>query len=151
VVAVSLPAIKISHSALKKLDYLVLNALEASQMAEQLGLKGDSDAMKLAQALAQFGNLTCIITQGEHGSLAVTDKNVQYRVPALKLDDLIDHTGAGDAYCGTLAACLHNVMGLQKAMKYASVAGSLACRKQGAQNSYAYLSEIEDHLALLDD
>ena len=142
------PAIMIPTKVLACLDYLVVNSIEAMQIAEKLGLGRDLSPEKLAQALAQVGDLTCIITGGVEGSIAVTQDGDAWKVETVRVegDELVDTTGAGDCYCGTLTACLHAGKDLAEAMRYGSVAASLSVRGEGAQSSYPYLQEIEELL-----
>lgn len=140
------PAIKIPQEALDNLDILIVNLIEARQIAEKLGLQVETDAIKLAQALSRQGNLTCIVTIGSRGAVAWTKDGKSIAVGALKLEEEVDVTGAGDAYCGTIAACLHEGMSLDEAMRRASVAGSLTCMTKGAQISFPYMGDIEARL-----
>jgi ribokinase len=140
------PVVDIPREALAHIDYLVVNKLEAEQIAKALKIDLAEDAALLARALAQQAKLTCIITLGEHGSVAVTPDGTSVRVPALTVSKVVDTTGAGDAYCGTLAAALYSRKNLTDAMKLASVAGSLACTKAGAQDSFPYQAQIEENL-----
>jgi len=142
------PVIDIPVSALEQLDYLVINELEVKQIADALKMKADN-ALNLATALATTYKLTCIVTLGEKGSFAVTPTRKLIHVEALAIEDTVDRTGAGDAYCGTLAAMLYVRKPLEDAMKMASIAGSLACTKKGTQSAYAYLGEIEENLGNL--
>ncbi|MCB1556771.1 MAG: ribokinase [Alphaproteobacteria bacterium] len=145
------PAIHVPLEIMEQLDYLIVNEIEVQQIAEKLGLKVQGNAPLIARALAAHGKLTCIVTLGPQGAIAMTPENKMIRVSAMKLDKVEDTTGAGDAYCGTLAAALHAGVSLPKAMKQASIAGSLACMKKGAQASFPHLGEIEDHLDAIDD
>ena len=113
-----------------------------------MGLSVEDNAIKLAYALAKAGNLTCILTIGKHGSIAVMPDGRGWEVPALPVDDalIVDNTGAGDCYTGTLAACLHEGKSLVDAMRFASTAGSLSCKKVGAQTAYPYWGEIAEHV-----
>lgn len=140
------PAINIPQSALERLDYLVVNQIEARQIGEKLGIDVEKNIEKLAHALSQKGNLTCIVTLGAQGSVAVTPEGGLIRVPAFEVEQVVDRTGAGDAYCGTLAGMLHEGTPLAEAMRHASVAASLACTKRGAQSSFAYSGDIQDSL-----
>lgn len=142
------PAIMIPKSALGHLDYLIVNSIEGRQMAEKMGLNVEDNAVKLAYALAKAGNLTCILTIGKLGSIAVSPDGRGYEVPALPVpeNEIIDNTGAGDCYTGTLVACLHDGKTLIEAMKFASTAGSLACKKVGAQMSYPFWGDVEEHV-----
>ena len=144
------PAITIPEAALRRLDYLIVNELEARQIGALLGFKVEIDAVKLARALSLAGRkLTCIVTLGARGALAVTPAGQMIEVPALEIAEVVDHTGAGDAYCGTLAAALHANLSLREAMRRASVAGALACTKKGAQDSFPLLGQIEEALPRL--
>jgi ribokinase len=145
------PAAPVPKEILDKLDILVVNSIEARQIAEKLGLEIEGDAIKLANVLAKQCNLTCLITLGEQGSVAVeAQSKMAWVVPAMKLETVVDTTGAGDAFCGAFAAALFKGRPIQEAMRFGSVAGSLACRGKGAQASVAYEDEINDHLKNLD-
>jgi ribokinase len=48
-------------------------------------------------------------------------------------DELVDSTGAGDAFCGALAAALADGAGRREAMERAAAAGGAAGRRRGAQ------------------
>lgn len=143
------PAISLPKRALGLLDYLIVNSIEARQITEKLHLKTENNAVKLAQALAIEGQLTCIVTIGKGGSVAVTKDSKAWGVPIMQLDQslVVDITGAGDAYCGTFAACIHKGMELTEAMRRASVAGSLTCLKTGTQTAMPFSDDVEQALA----
>lgn len=143
------PAIHIPEHILSKLDYLIVNQIEARQIATAMKIEVENHKSQIAQALSKMGNLTCIVTMGERGSFAVTTSGEEIHVPALKLETFVDKTGAGDAYCGTFAAALHAGLPLVEAMRRAAVAGSLTCLEKGAQPSFPYLGDIEENLAKL--
>ena len=75
---------------------------------------------------------TVIVTLGGDGARAVTAEGRTIAVPALPIKP-VDTVGAGDTFCGYLAAGLDAGLDLQAAMKRAAVAASLACLKPGAQ------------------
>lgn len=143
------PAIFIPEDVLKKLNYLIVNQIEARQIAASMNMAAEHNESQIALALSKMGNLTCIITMGDRGSFAVTPDGHEIHVPALKLENFVDKTGAGDAYCGTFAAAIHAGLPLIEAMKRAAVAGSLTCLNKGAQPSFPYLGDIEENLASL--
>lgn len=144
------PAIMIPKRALGHLDYLIVNSIEARQIAEKLQLKVDNNALRLAQALAREGQMTCLVTIGSKGSVAVTKDGEAWAVPIMPLDqsEVVDIAGAGDAYCGTFAAAIHDGKSLPEAMRMASVAGSLTCLKAGTQAAMPF---IDDILARMDE
>lgn len=143
------PAITLPNKALGCLDYLIVNSIEARQIAEKLQLKAENNALRLAQALALQCQLTCIVTLGKGGSVAVTKDGKAWGVPIMPVDQslVVDITGAGDAYCGTLAACIHQKIDLPEAMRRASVAGSLTCLKPGTQHAMPFSDDIDKAMA----
>lgn len=143
------PAVSIPKKAFGNLDYLIVNSIEARQLVEKMGLNVENNAIKLAQALARAGNMTCLITLGSKGSVAATKEGPVWAVPCMKLkpEEVVDVTGAGDSYCGTFAAAIHAGLDIGQAMRRASIAGSLAVMKAGAQDSLPYISDVEELLA----
>lgn len=140
------PAFRLPQKALELVDYLVVNELEARMMAEAIGIPASQDLMMMAKALSAKGKLDCIITLGSNGAIAMDENGTGWRVPAMDLKEVVDTTGAGDCFCGTLAAAIHSKFALASAMRRASVAASLSCMKKGAQESYPYSADIEEIL-----
>jgi ribokinase len=121
-------------------DMLIVNEHEAADLARHLGVfaKGaDATATALARRLGK----TIIATLGAEGAVAATAEGL-VRVPALPVD-VVDTTGAGDTFCGVLAAFLDEGADMPAAMRMAAIAGSLACTKEGAQPSFPMRAEIE--------
>ncbi|MES2729853.1 MAG: ribokinase [Pseudomonadota bacterium] len=145
------PAIMIPKAAVQYVDYLIVNSIEGRKMAERMGLSVEDSATKLAYGLARAGNMTVIMTLGKHGSIAVQPDGRGFEVPILEIgqETVVDVTGAGDCYTGTLAGCLQEGRNLLDSMKLASIAGTLACQKVGAQASYPYFGYVEERLSEL--
>ena len=74
-----------------------------------------------------------IVTLGSQGVL-VADRHGVERIAAHQVE-VIDTTGAGDAFCGVLAASLAAGLDLRQAAIRANAAGALATTKAGAQPS----------------
>jgi ribokinase len=143
------PALRFPHNMLEFVDYLIVNEHEARHVAEiTVAPSADQDLTIVAKTLAEHVHLGCIITLGAKGAVAALKQGKFMRVPALPLapDKIVDTTGAGDCFCGTLAAALHDKMPIEAALRRASVAAGLACTKPGAQESYPYLADIEEIL-----
>ena len=85
---------------------------------------------------------TVIVTLGGDGARAVTAAGQHISVPALPIKP-VDTVGAGDTFCGYLAAGLDAGLDLEAAMKRAAVAASLACLKPGAQPAIPTAAEVE--------
>lgn len=123
------------------LDILIVNEHELAQLA------GTSVGQEQAAArsLLSRGVGTVIVTLGKRGSLAVMQGEVM-RQPAHPVE-VVDTTGAGDTFCGVLAAWLSGGAALSESLKAANVAGALACTKLGAQAAMPTRAEIEAALA----
>jgi len=119
---------------------VVVNEHEAADFARFLGLV-PADAETTVAALADVLDRTVIATLGPDGAVAAGREGI-VRVPALKVTP-VDTTGAGDTFCGVLAAYLDEGRDLAFAMARAAIAGSLACTRAGAQPSFPLRAEIE--------
>jgi ribokinase len=109
-----------------------------------LGGPDHGNAAALARELAARHALTCIVTLGAAGALAI-GPNDAHRLAALAVE-AVDTTGAGDAFAGVLAAALDQGHALPAALARASVAAGLACTRIGAQTSQPTAAEIEARL-----
>lgn len=144
------PALDISPEMLLKIDYLVVNSTEINKIAQKLGIE-DGTPLKIAFALAKLGALTCIVTQGAEGAVAVESNMQAWEIGALPLEDVVDRMGAEDVYCGTLAACIQAGVEFPEALKRASIAATLTCQAKGNHESYPYLDDIEEALSGLEN
>lgn len=136
----------INDETLQILDDLILNEIEAAQLAVHLAIPDDIPPQKLSSLLAKQYGLNCIITCAADGAYGTNADGAAIHVPAMALDEVIDTTGAGDAFCGTYAACIHDGKSFSDALHYACVAGSLTCMRRGVQDALPWLGEIEEHL-----
>jgi ribokinase len=87
----------------------------------------------VAAALATSYGLTCVVTLGGAGCIAVTPAE-GWRVPVLPIRP-VDTTGAGDAFVGVLTAWLDGGADLVEALRAASVAAACSCEQVGAQTA----------------
>ena len=84
---------------------------------------------------------TVIVTLGGDGAKAATGDSLIH-VPALKVKP-VDTVGAGDTFCGYLAAGLDAGLDLEAAMRRAAVAASLACLTAGAQPAIPPAKDVD--------
>jgi ribokinase len=119
-------------------DVLIVNEHEAAELA---GTEASGDWASVAQRLSQMGPATVILTLGSSGALVWHDGNVT-EVPTISVD-VVDTTGAGDAFSGAFAALLAAGASAEEAAAKAVIAGSLAVTKAGAQPSIATRAEID--------
>ena len=126
---------------LRALDWLILNEGEAAELAR--AHKIGADAATLAKALG----IGVVTTLGAEG-IAACRNGEGWRVPALSITP-VDTTGAGDAAVGAFAAALDRGLEPGEALRWASVAGALACLTPGAQSSLPTERDIRDALPRL--
>jgi len=125
---------------LGKADYVVANETEFDLYAEAMSLKGADRPARMRDFAAQTGR-TIVVTLGGDGVLAATPTDF-LQVAALKITP-VDTVGAGDTFCGYLAAGLSTGLGLEQALARAAAAGSLACLKPGAQPAIPLAADVE--------
>jgi sugar/nucleoside kinase (ribokinase family) len=68
-------------------------------------LTGEKNPLRAAKAIGQLGPKLVIIKKGEHGVLIRADDEF-IALPAFPTEDVVDPTGAGDTFAGTLIASL---------------------------------------------
>ncbi len=135
------PAAPLDESVLQYVDLLTPNETELRIL---LGLPPDDPAPtpELARQLQARGVKTIIVTMGEKGALILTDGEVM-PVPGLPVD-VVDTTGAGDAFNAGLAVALGEGKSLVEAVQFANCAGALACTKLGVISSLAHRPAVEE-------
>lgn len=126
-------------------DYWLVNELEGRALAEQVGLMAVVDPAYLAEHLADRLKATVIVTLGGEGAVAAEADGTGWRAAALPVN-VVDTTGAGDAFTGGLAAALARGEALPDALKLASAAAGLACAGFGAQTSLPTAEEAAEVL-----
>lgn len=140
------PVRRFAAEALSYADYLVVNEIEAVQLGAMLRLPEQKDFSHLAKFLAAKAGGPCIITLGAHGLVCVDKGGAGWKIGALPVPKVVDTAGAGDCFCGTFAAAIHNKVSLPAALKRASVAAGLSTQKPGIQEAYPYSADVEEHL-----
>jgi ribokinase len=131
-------------SCLGKADYVVANETEFDLYGELLQLRGRDRPARM-KSFAESTGRTIIVTLGGEGVLAASPDSF-FETPALKIIP-VDTVGAGDTFCGYLAAGLASGLSLEDALRRAAAAGSLACLKPGAQPALPLAEEVDAALA----
>jgi ribokinase len=124
-------------------DYVVANETEFDLYADALSLPEGDRPARMAAFAGRTGR-TVIVTLGGEGVRAAAPGEA-ISVPALKVKP-IDTVGAGDTFCGYLAASLASGLPLEQTLRRAATAASLACTKEGAQPSIPPATEVDQAL-----
>ena len=134
------PYVPLSLEDVTAVDMLIVNEHEAADFARHLAIAAGNAEETVSGLAAKLGR-TVVATLGPDGAVAANAGEL-VRVPALKVTP-VDTTGAGDTFCGVLAAWLDEGASFRAAMARAAVAGSLAVTREGAQPSFPTRAEIE--------
>ena len=129
---------------LAKADYVIANETEFDLYADALALPGEDREAKMQEFARRTGR-TIVVTLGGDGVVAAAADGF-HRAEGLVITP-VDTVGAGDTFCGYLAASLEKGLGLRQALRRAAVAGSLACLTPGAQPSIPHATEVDRALA----
>jgi ribokinase len=134
------PATYLDDTILRNVDYLTPNETELRIL---LGLEPDdpTSTIDLAHQLRERGVGNLVVTLGEKGALVLTDEGVT-EMPGLAVN-VVDTTGAGDAFNSGLAVKLAEGASVLEAVKFASCVGALACTKLGVIPSLAFRADVD--------
>lgn len=141
------PAIDEGRNLFALTDILIVNETELAHYANAAEVSAhDGDALAAqARALMVRDGQTVVITLGAEGVLAVTADDV-IRVEGCKAE-VVDTTGAGDCFCGTLCMALEEGQPIEDAIRFANAAAAIAVTRRGAGPSMPDRAEIEALLA----
>jgi ribokinase len=134
------PVRPLDRAAFAHIDILTPNQTEARVI---LGLKPDdpADDIAICAELLELGVGTIVLTRGEQGATIVTRDGTE-SIPSFVVD-VVDSTGAGDAFNGTLAASLARGDDLGDAVRRACAGGALACTKLGVIPALPYAKQVD--------
>jgi ribokinase len=140
------PVQELSDELLGLVTYLTPNAGEVAALT---GIEvSDLDSGRRAAArLCERGVGTVIITLGEEGAL-VYDGATAVHFEAFPIE-VVDTTGAGDAFNGALAVGLSAGGSLEQVIPLASAAAALTCTRRGAQDALPDRAAVERFLQSL--
>jgi ribokinase len=136
------PASEAVRPLLPLTDVLILNEGELELLSGR-SIAGSAHGEQLIEAVAALGlspTGIVIVTLGAQG-VAVAQRGVLSRVAGQRVQ-VIDPTGAGDCFCGYLAAALARGDKLESAVVEANVAASIAVQSLGAASSVPSRSEV---------
>jgi ribokinase len=122
-------------------DVLVVNEGEARALCPDL----DGAADRLASALRALGPPVVVVTLGPRGAVLADRDRTLALAPSPVV--AVDSTGAGDAFCGAVAAALAGGRALPDAVRLGCAAGALATTAVGAQSALPTLADVTALLA----
>ena len=134
------PGIEVPAAFRGLVDIVVPNEPEAAQMT---GIAIEEfDPESVARVLMADWDLQAVVlTLGDKGALVTTGDGVIEAAPYAVTS--VDSVGAGDAFCGALAAALAGGADLRPAVGYANAAGALSVTRRGGAPSAPTRAEID--------
>lgn len=134
------PATALPDAIFAHVDYLTPNATELRIL---MGLDPDdpTPTRDLAGQLRRRGVGNVIVTMGPEGALVLTDEH-DVIIPSPKVE-VVDTTGAGDAFNAGLAVALGEGLPLLDAVRFATCCGAHACTRLGVIPSLPTRAELD--------
>ena len=129
-------------SVMKRVDLIIINDGEVRMLAE------DDNLIRASRTLIEMvGCQTLIIKKGEHGVVAFHEGEI-ISLPAYPTENIVDPTGCGDSFAGTIAAFLASNDGkltrneLREALVRATVTASFTLESFGTSGLLALDNEM---------
>lgn len=143
------PASRLPDKAWATIDYLTPNSTEAAILLAEPALE-TQDAAAAAERLAARFTGTVVLTGGSAGAV-VAEGGALTRVPAVPVANVVDTTGAGDAFTAAFAVAIAEGQDTVAAARFASAAGAHAVTVAEVIPSLATRPQLEALLATTDD
>jgi ribokinase len=125
---------------LARLYAIAPNVDEAAAIA-QMHIHSDADAERAARKISDGGTTIVSIKLSDGGCLLVHDGQVQ-RIAA-PVAEVVDKTGAGDAFTAALAVALMENRSASEAATWGVAASTLAVAAKGSQEAYPLRLDLE--------
>ena len=135
------PVCKLPDELWSLVDILVLNEIEAAELAGR-AVTDPATAAAAAYSLRRRGPSTAIITLGSQGVVVADDKGTRH-FPALPVH-VVDTTAAGDTFIGAMCAARVAGESMDAAVMRGIQAATLCVSRAGAQASIPRHHELQD-------
>jgi ribokinase len=127
------PALPEARALFPLADWIVVNETECAAFSGITPDGTEAAARAAARSLGLEAKQTLVMTLGAEGVLAICGERC-LAVPG-HVVEVVDTTGAGDCFCGYLAAGLARGEALEAALREANAAAALAVQVKGAASS----------------
>jgi ribokinase len=131
----SAPAAPVEPAVLQRVDWVVANESEFALLFES-----DPSPATIADAAAAW-RCGVVVTLGAAGALVAPSGEPTATVPAPSVN-VVDTTGAGDAFVGTFAVALAAGSSPLDAVRLGCQAGALSVQRPGTQTSFPTAAEV---------
>jgi ribokinase len=136
------PIAPLPDSLLALADFVVPNETEAAILTG-LPVETIEQAERAAAALQRRGARHVILTLGARGALVRTKEGETTLTPAIDAGEVLETTGAGDAFCGGFAAALAEEQTLLDAVRFGCATAGISVTRAGTAPSMPQRAEID--------
>ena len=134
------PAQPLPDELLSLITILTPNEIEVG-MLSGCSVTDDASALQAARMLLKKNIRSVVLTLGERGAMLV-EPDHYLKVPGYKVD-VVDTTGAGDAFCAALAVQYAAGHSMEDSIAFANSAGALATTILGAEPAMPSLEKVK--------
>ncbi|GKY96706.1 hypothetical protein MPSEU_000630100 [Mayamaea pseudoterrestris] len=145
-------------------DYVIPNETELLRLCKSLDhdatsdldMTSDETIVRLALLLQQHGARNVLVTRGSRGCTLVTEAGDSViHQPAVRVEHVVDETGAGDCFRAAFCVGLSQGKPLEECLQFASAAGACSVERHGAVPSTPTRNDVMEkwnaHLQALED
>ncbi|TLS36098.1 ribokinase [Pseudalkalibacillus caeni] len=126
------PVQKLQKKLYEKIDYITPNEHESIVLLDEMDTEKESLTTKI------------VITRGKQGA-SIFEKGKQVLIEGFTTE-VIDTTGAGDAFNGALAVAISEGKPLKEACRFANAVAAISVTRLGAQSGMPGLEEVKAFL-----
>ena len=124
---------------LQRTDVLFVNKEEAQQI---IGNE-EEDIKSLLQKTKATGPRVAVITDGTNGSYAIDEQGAMYHLAILPFE-VVEKTGAGDAFASGFLAAFRDGKGVQEAMRWGTAHSASVVGKMGGHEGLLRKDEVAE-------
>jgi ribokinase len=135
------PAVPEGARLFGQTDMLIFNQ---SEFATYLQLDAEPETVEellVVRRLLTRPNQAAVVTLGKGGAAAIWADREMF-VPAFPVAEPADTSGAGDCFCGVIAAAVDQGIGPERAMTLANAAAALSVQARGAAPSMPAAADV---------
>ena len=137
------PAAKLPKEVFGLCDFMTPNETETEALTG-LPVRNEKEAETAAKFLNELGVKTPIITMGEQGAFL----HEHGLIPAFDVGEVVETTGAGDAFNGGFAVALSEGKSALEAVKFGCATASISVTRPGTAPSMPARYEVEKVLVI---
>lgn len=134
------PAERAPRELFPLIDFITPNQSEASLLTGRR-IESPADALEAGRLLLEWGVRVALVKLGT-GACVVMSREEQFVVSGFRVE-VVDKTGAGDAFAGALGVALLERMPLKQATEFAVATANLTVTRYGSQPAYPARHEVE--------